>query len=61
MIASIGCTLQLADVYDRLVFPAEPLEDVLEETPYPSTVHRRAPCCPSHTCRSDTASGLLKR
>jgi len=23
-IASIGCTLRLADVYDRIVFPAEP-------------------------------------
>jgi Uma2 family endonuclease len=29
-IASIGCPLQLADVYERLVFPAEPLEDMPE-------------------------------
>jgi Uma2 family endonuclease len=29
-LGSIGCTLRLADVYDRIVFPAEPLESVGE-------------------------------
>lgn len=30
-LASIGCTLRLAAVYDRIVFPAEPLESAGEE------------------------------
>jgi Uma2 family endonuclease len=30
-LASIGCTLRLADVYDRIVFPVEPPERADEE------------------------------
>jgi Uma2 family endonuclease len=30
-LASIGCTLRLADVYDRIVFPAEPPEGADED------------------------------
>lgn len=30
-LASINCTLQLADVYDRIVFPTEPPEELSED------------------------------
>ncbi len=30
-IDAIGCTLRLTDIYDRLVFPAEPLDDISQD------------------------------
>ena len=32
-IASIDCTLRLSEAYDRVVFPVEPLESMIEDTP----------------------------
>jgi len=32
-ISSVDCTLRLSDIYERVVFPAEPTEEALEQQP----------------------------